>query len=187
MPGRPVPTDLVGNRLFVRSRKIVRTILQSVEDVVSYKCYLLCGSFPWQSIFPSANITPNTTKTVGGESSPTVFTFKCALFYFTVYALFRELSLRKQNFFRKFFAKLFFKKASTHPLASSRPRAPRVPCVPQASVAARKSAVRASRSLLSISGARPPTGIPSTWLTGRQRVPEEVTITSAAFISSSMV
>ena len=117
----PLPFDKI--RLFVRRRRIVRTILQTERQLVAGRCLLQMllsmRFFPWQSIFPSANITPNTTKTVGGESSPTVFTFKCALFCFTVYALFREPSLAIAKLFQKSFCGAFFKKRP-------RPRIPRV-------------------------------------------------------------
>ena len=76
--------------------------------------------------FPSADITPNTTKTVGGESSPTVFTFKCALFCFTVYALFRELSLAIAKTFQESFCGAFSKKRP-RPRVLASPRIPRVP------------------------------------------------------------
>ena len=77
-----------------------------------YECYSDFGALPWQPIFISAQGSPNTTKTVGGEAVRRFFSLSSELFYFTVYALFREPNFAiAKKISGKFFAKLFFKKA----------------------------------------------------------------------------
>ena len=75
----------------------------------------------WQTIFIPAQGSLYTTKTVGGESSPTVFSLKYAVLLYTISTLFRELSLRQQKSFRKVFCQAFFQKSVN---ASPRPSHP---------------------------------------------------------------
>ena len=131
----PSPTEINGDRLFVRSRKIVRTMLPYMQCISVAVCFpvsrpnLPLSTLPRQPISIPAQGSPYTIKTVGGEAVRRFFSLKYAVLLYTLSTLFTDPPLRKQKSFRKVFCQAFFQKsvnASSHPRIPSHHRGPRM-------------------------------------------------------------